>query len=187
MTWNADSSVGSTASEKGILGGPLSHRSWIYFLESTEYPSSAMDMPPASAWSQACMCGQVFSAPHTYTYHMRTCPQMKKRLSSALGKAREVLKVKKRRKMEDTIRGEALRLQTIRPLMSHLWLRGSYLPTSRCDISNLNPLAFLMQFIRSLRQLVQNLVVSLHHCLPHRLSQLYRYFNLLSILCSTHL
>lgn len=79
-----------------------------------------MDMPPASAWSQACMCGQVFSAPHTYTYHMRTCPQMKKRLSSALGKAREVLKVKKRRKMEDTIRGEALRLQTIRPLMSHL-------------------------------------------------------------------
>lgn len=66
-----------------------------------------MDVPPASAWSQACMCGQTFSAPHTYTYHMRTCPQTKKRLSSALEKAREVFQAKKRRKMEDIVRREA--------------------------------------------------------------------------------
>jgi hypothetical protein len=38
---------------------------------------------------------------------MRTCPQTKKRLSSALEKAREVLQAKKRRKMEDMIRREA--------------------------------------------------------------------------------
>jgi hypothetical protein len=38
---------------------------------------------------------------------MRTCPQIKKRLSSALEKAREVFQAKKRRKMEDIIRREA--------------------------------------------------------------------------------
>jgi hypothetical protein len=38
---------------------------------------------------------------------MRTCPQTKKRLSSALEKAREVFQAKKRRKMEDTIQREA--------------------------------------------------------------------------------
>lgn len=64
-----------------------------------------MEMPPA--WSQACMCGQTFSAPHTYTYHIRTCPRTRKRLSSALEKAREVLQAKKRRKMEDRIQREA--------------------------------------------------------------------------------
>ena len=85
-----------------------------------------MDMPPA--WSQACMCGQVFSAPHTYTYHMRTCPQMKKRLSSALGKAREVLQVKKRRKMEDTIRGEASETSD-HPAIDESPLTTGFLPT----------------------------------------------------------
>ena len=67
--------------------------------------SPVMDMPPA--WSQACMCGQMFSVPNTYTYHMHTCPQMKKQLSSALGKAREVFQAKKCRKMEDVIQQEA--------------------------------------------------------------------------------
>jgi hypothetical protein len=69
-----------------------------------------MDMPPA--WSQACVCGRTFSAPHTYTHHMRTCPQTKKRLSSALENAREVLQEKKRRKMEDMIQREALLVDT---------------------------------------------------------------------------
>ena len=64
-----------------------------------------LDMPPA--WSQACMCGRTFSMPHTHTYHMHTCLQMKKQLSSAMEKAREVLQVKKHCKMEDMIQWEA--------------------------------------------------------------------------------
>src|SRR5271156_6434388 len=100
----------------------------------------AMDIPPA--WSRACMCRQTFFAPHTYTYHMHTCPQTKKRLSSALGKAREVFQVKKRRKMEVMIRQEASETSN-HPVVNDQQVRFS--PST-------HP-AFLMRFIRSLRQL----------------------------------
>lgn len=65
-----------------------------------------MDVPPA--WSQACICGRTFSVPQAYTCHTRSCPKTKKRLSSALEKAKEVFQAKKRRKIEDVARREAL-------------------------------------------------------------------------------
>src|SRR5580698_5132023 len=61
--------------------------------------SRTMD-PPESAWSQACICGRIFSVPQAYTFHRRSCPKAKKRLSDALAKANEVWQVKKRRKLE---------------------------------------------------------------------------------------
>jgi hypothetical protein len=57
-----------------------------------------MDLPPA--WSQACICGRVFSLPQALSCHQRSCPRLKKRLSSALEKAKEVWQSRKRRKAE---------------------------------------------------------------------------------------
>ena len=58
----------------------------------------AMDMPPA--WCQVCVCGRTFSVPQAYTFHKRSCQKAKKRLSTALDKAKEVWQSKKRRRME---------------------------------------------------------------------------------------
>jgi hypothetical protein len=63
-----------------------------------------MDVPPA--WSQACICGRVFSVPQAYTFHKRSCQKTKKRLSCALEKAKEVWQAKKRRKTEEATRIE---------------------------------------------------------------------------------
>jgi hypothetical protein len=57
-----------------------------------------MDLP--SAWCQVCVCGRTFSVLQAYTFHKRSCQKTKKRLSSALDKAKEVWKSKKHRKME---------------------------------------------------------------------------------------
>jgi hypothetical protein len=57
-----------------------------------------MDLPPA--WSQVCICGRTFSLPQAYTCHKRSCQKTKKRLSSALDKAKEVWQARKRRKSE---------------------------------------------------------------------------------------
>ena len=57
-----------------------------------------MDLPPA--WCQVCVCGRTFSVPQAYTFHKRSCQKTKKRLSSALDKAKEVWQSKKRRKKE---------------------------------------------------------------------------------------
>ena len=57
-----------------------------------------MDLPPA--WSQACICGRVFSVPQAFSCHKRSCPKSKKRLSSALERAKEVWQARKRRKAE---------------------------------------------------------------------------------------
>jgi hypothetical protein len=57
-----------------------------------------MDLPPA--WRQVCVCGRTFSVPQAYTFHQRSCQKTKKRLSSALDKAKEVWQSKKRRIME---------------------------------------------------------------------------------------
>ena len=75
----------------------------------------AMDLPPA--WCQVCVCGRTFSAPQAYTFHKRSCQKTKKRLFSALDKAKEVWQSKKRRKKETmqsptaenpTVRNEAV-------------------------------------------------------------------------------
>jgi hypothetical protein len=58
-----------------------------------------MDLPPA--WSQACICGRVFSVPQAFSCHKRSCPKSKKRLSSALERAKEVWQSRKRRKAEE--------------------------------------------------------------------------------------
>jgi hypothetical protein len=57
-----------------------------------------MDLP--SAWCQVCVCGCTFSVLQAYTFHKRSCQKTKKRLSSALEKAKEVWQSKKHQKME---------------------------------------------------------------------------------------
>ena len=56
--------------------------------------------PAGSAWSQACVCGRVFAAPQGFSYHQRSCLKAKKRLSNSLEKAREVLRARKRRRID---------------------------------------------------------------------------------------
>jgi hypothetical protein len=58
----------------------------------------AMDLPPT--WSQACICGHVFSVPQAYSCHKCSCEKSKKQLSGALERAKEVWQVKKCRKVE---------------------------------------------------------------------------------------
>ena len=58
----------------------------------------AMDLP--SAWCQVCVCGCTFSVPQAYTCHKHSCQKTKKRLSSALDKAKEVWQSSKCQKME---------------------------------------------------------------------------------------
>ena len=55
-----------------------------------------------AAWCQVCVCGRTFSVPQAYTFHKRSCQKTKKRLSSALDKAKEVWQSKKHKKMEVT-------------------------------------------------------------------------------------
>jgi hypothetical protein len=57
-----------------------------------------MDLAPA--WSQAWICGRVFSVPQAFSCHKRSCPMSKKRLSSVLERAKEVWQARKRRKAE---------------------------------------------------------------------------------------
>ena len=52
------------------------------------------------AWFQACVCGRTFATPQAFSYHRRSCLKAKKRLSDALDKAREVLRTRKRRKID---------------------------------------------------------------------------------------
>lgn len=60
-----------------------------------------MDSP--SAWYQVCACGRTFSVLQAYSYHKRSCQKTKKRLASALEKAKEVWEAKKRRKNEEKL------------------------------------------------------------------------------------
>ena len=61
----------------------------------------AMDLPPA--WSQACICGRVFSVPQAFSCHKCSCPKLKKRFSSTLERAKEVWpgQSRKRRKVSN--------------------------------------------------------------------------------------
>jgi hypothetical protein len=65
-------------------------------------------LPPA--WCEICICGRTFALPQAYTYHKRSCQKSKKRLASALERARVVWQAKKRRKIEDKAEKEALAL-----------------------------------------------------------------------------
>jgi hypothetical protein len=65
-----------------------------------------MDLPPA--WSQSCICGRIFSLPQAYTFHQRSCQRTKKRISGALEKAKDILQVRKRRKMESVLLAQNL-------------------------------------------------------------------------------
>ena len=58
---------------------------------------------------------------------MRSCPKTKKRLSSALQKAKEVFQAKKRRKTEDAARREAT--ETSGPLVAEPPLNEVNLPS----------------------------------------------------------
>ena len=49
---------------------------------------------------QACVCGRSFSLPSAYSKHKRTCGTTKKRLSSALDKAKEMWREKKQRQRD---------------------------------------------------------------------------------------
>jgi hypothetical protein len=130
----------------------------------------------------ACV-GQTFSAPHTYTYHVRTCP-LTKVAFFFYEKAtflRDVLQAKKRRKMEDMIRGEASD--------SNHRLRRSYRPTRRCQIpettygesQDLNRPIAERRVQRQNRQLPK-----LYRDTCPALCKLFR-FLFLFILCRTHL
>ena len=55
---------------------------------------------PGLAWSQACICGRIFSVPQAYSHHKQSCLKTKKRLSDALANAKEVWEIKKRRKAD---------------------------------------------------------------------------------------
>jgi hypothetical protein len=57
-----------------------------------------MDLPPT--WCETCICGRTFSLPQAYTFHKRSCQKTKKRLASALEKAKDAWQAKKRQKME---------------------------------------------------------------------------------------
>jgi hypothetical protein len=59
-----------------------------------------MDLPSTSTWSQTCICGRTFLLPQAYTFHKRSCQKTKKRLASALEKAKECWQAKKRQKTE---------------------------------------------------------------------------------------
>jgi hypothetical protein len=54
--------------------------------------------PLELAWSQACICGRIFSVPQAYSHHKQSCLKTKKRLSDALASAKEVWQIKKHRK-----------------------------------------------------------------------------------------
>jgi len=60
-----------------------------------------MNVP--AAWHEVCICGRTFSVPQAYTCHKRTCQKTKKRLASALDKAREVWEARKRKRTEKKV------------------------------------------------------------------------------------
>jgi hypothetical protein len=140
-----------------------------------------MDMPPA--WSQTCMCWtDIFCT----TYLHIPCAHLSADKSCFFfyEKAtflRDVLQAKKRRKMEDMIRGEASD--------SNHRLRRSYRPTRRCQIpettygesQDLNRPIAERRVQRQNRQLPK-----LYRDTCPALCKLFR-FLFLFILCRTHL
>jgi hypothetical protein len=50
--------------------------------------------------SEICLCGRAFSQQSAFSNHKRTCQKSKKRLSSALEKAKQLWTGKKRRRLD---------------------------------------------------------------------------------------
>lgn len=48
-----------------------------------------------------CLCGRSFTLEYAHSNHQRQCKKTKKRLSSALEKAKEIWNTKKRRRIEE--------------------------------------------------------------------------------------
>jgi hypothetical protein len=59
--------------------------------------AAAYDQGPSS---QTCVCGRSFLQLNALTKHKRTCGKTKKRLSSALDKAKEIWRGKKQRRLD---------------------------------------------------------------------------------------
>ena len=85
-----------------------------------------MDVLPA--WSQACICGRVFSVPQAYTYHKQSCQKTKKRLSCALEMVKEVWQAKKRRKTEQMSRDEVAECSSHQNVAAELLSNDALLP-----------------------------------------------------------
>src|SRR6266576_6788559 len=66
----------------------------------TARASSAMNSRELEAWFRICVCGRVFSTPQAFSYHQRSCPKTKRRLSAALAKAGEAWRAKKRQRID---------------------------------------------------------------------------------------
>jgi hypothetical protein len=75
-----------------------------------------MDHPPASSWSEVCMCGRAFSVPQAYTLHLRSCKKTKKRLAGALEKAKATWQANKRRKVEETVGAQNMPVARLDPI-----------------------------------------------------------------------
>jgi hypothetical protein len=86
----------------------------------------AMDVLPA--WSQACICGQVFSVPQAYTYHKRSCQKMKKQLLCALEMVKEVWQAKKHQKMEQMSCNEVAECSSHQNVAAKLLSNDALLP-----------------------------------------------------------
>ena len=59
-----------------------------------------MNSRELEAWFRICVCGRVFSTPQAFSYHQRSCPKTKRRLSAALAKAGEAWRAKKRQRID---------------------------------------------------------------------------------------
>ena len=70
----------------------------------------------------------MFSVPQAYTCHTQSCPKTKKRLSCALGKAKEVWEPKKCRKMEELAQSEAVGCSSNQNVPTELPLNDTFLP-----------------------------------------------------------
>jgi hypothetical protein len=62
------------------------------------FRSSGLSM--GSDYHSDCVCGRSFLQPGAFTKHKRTCQSSKKRLASALDKAKQLWKGSKRRRLE---------------------------------------------------------------------------------------
>jgi len=108
-------------------------------------PNSCIYHMPELAWSQACICGRVFSVPQAYSYHRRSCPKTRKRLSDALAKANEVWRAKKRQRIDGS---QAIECTSSPSVVAELQLNdvsdGSLLPVHPQVRSHARSTVFLM-------------------------------------------
>jgi len=71
------------------------------FLRSSDFCSIPFRLDMENRYHSVCVCGRSFLQPGAFTKHNRTCQSSKKRLSSALDKAKQLWKGPKRRRLEN--------------------------------------------------------------------------------------